>query len=109
MTRPRPGPRGAAPLEPLPAEPQEAGDGEATLRAELAVAREQQEATAEILRAISQSPTELQKVLDIIVECAARLCDASDGVIFRVDPAERDVVFSRPANLTGGGARGVVE
>jgi GAF domain-containing protein len=48
-------------------------------------ALEQQNATSEILRVISSSPTELQPVLDAVAERAARLCDSFDGSIFRVD------------------------
>jgi GAF domain-containing protein len=54
-------------------------------RGELAKAREQQAATADILRVISSSPTDLQRVFADIATSAARLCDAYDAVIRQVD------------------------
>src|SRR5262245_56825178 len=46
---------------------------------------EQQPATSEILRVISQSPTDVQPVFDAIAESARRLCDSSNSVVGRYD------------------------
>jgi signal transduction histidine kinase len=48
---------------------------------------EQQTATAEVLRIISASPTELQPVLDVVVKSAVRFCGANDAIILRCDGA----------------------
>jgi signal transduction histidine kinase len=46
---------------------------------------EQQTATAEILRVIARSPTDLQPVMEAVAENAARVCGATDSAIFRLE------------------------
>jgi two-component system, NtrC family, sensor kinase len=52
---------------------------------ELRTALDTQMATSEILGVISRSPTDIQPVFDAIVRSAARLCDADDAQLLRVD------------------------
>jgi GAF domain-containing protein len=56
----------------------------AQLEAELRQAREQQAATSEILRVISNSPTDVQPVFDAIVSSARRLLDAVGANVARL-------------------------
>ena len=49
---------------------------------EISEALEQQVATGDILRVIATSPTDIQPVLDVVVESAARFCDTEDAAIF---------------------------
>src|SRR5262245_12519767 len=48
-------------------------------------ALEQQTATAEILRVISSSPTDVHPVFDTIVRSAVTLCGSTNGAVFRYD------------------------
>src|SRR5262245_13960138 len=59
-----------------------------TSNRERAEAQEQQAATAEILRVISSTPTDIQFVFDTIVRTAARLCDAFDANLVLADGDE---------------------
>ncbi len=88
-------------------------------------ALEQQTATSEILRVISSSPTDVQPVLDAIVESGTKLCDAAFGSAFRFDghvmtfvahhnmtPGELEItrgVFPRRATRDTAAGRAVVE
>src|SRR5262249_58922117 len=60
--------------------------------AELREALEHQTATSEVLGIISRSPTDVQPVLDAIVESAARVCRIDD-VLLRLH--EGDVMIPR--------------
>jgi GAF domain-containing protein len=64
---------------------------------DLTEALEQQTATSDILRVISQSQTDVQPVFDAIVKSAVQLCGAQHSLIFELDgemlvPVSRHVV-----------------
>jgi signal transduction histidine kinase len=87
-------------------------------------ALEQQSATSEILRVISQSPTDVQPVFDTIVAAALKLCNASsaavltfDGELMRlgalanVSPNEADAVrlrYPKPPGRETAGSRAIL-
>ena len=74
----------------------------ALVRVRLAEAAMQQTATSEMLRLISNSP--IQSVLDAVAEHAARLCDASNARIWRLEDNLLRLVASygeSPATMDG--------
>jgi GAF domain-containing protein len=64
-------------------------------------ALERQTATAEILKVIAASPSDLQPVFDFIVERAVRLCGARMGRVFRYDGNVIQMVAGYGLNTPG--------
>src|SRR5262249_19909281 len=62
---------------------------------DLTEALEQQTATAEILRVISSSPTDLQPVMDVVAMSAARVCGATDSSVWRLEGEHLRLVARR--------------
>src|SRR5262245_49119480 len=71
-----------------------------TCRRELAESQEQQTATAEILRVISSSPTDVQPVLEAVVQNASRLCGAGNVSLYRAEGSLMRKVAEHGPRLT---------
>jgi two-component system, NtrC family, sensor kinase len=67
---------------------------------DLTEALDQQTATAEILRVIASSPTDVQPVFDIAAS-AARLCEAAEGTVYRFDGDLIHMVAYHGGDLNG--------
>src|SRR5262245_5652527 len=63
-----------------------------TSNQELTTSLDKQTATSDILRVISQSPTDVQPVFDAIVQSAVRLCGAIYGNVYKVNGGEIHLV-----------------
>jgi signal transduction histidine kinase/CheY-like chemotaxis protein/putative methionine-R-sulfoxide reductase with GAF domain len=77
----------------------------ARLITETREALEKQTATAEILRVISSSPTDVQPTFEAIARSAALICGAATGVVFPFDGAL--VQIGALFGITGAGAEAV--
>jgi GAF domain-containing protein len=64
-------------------------------------ALERQTATAEILRVIASSPTDVQPVFDVIVQSAVRLCGARFGRVYRYDGSIIEMVAGHGLSAKG--------
>ncbi len=77
------------------------GASYAELQRDLSEAHEQQTATAEILRVISSSPTDVQPVFEAIVESARRLCEAAFSVVFLTEAGQLTLAAMRGVDSAG--------
>jgi GAF domain-containing protein len=71
-----------------------------TRTSELTEALEQQTATADVLRVISTSPTDVQPVFDTIVRRAVALCDSLFACVYRFDGEMLHLAASQNADPT---------
>jgi GAF domain-containing protein len=69
----------------------------ARLLSELRESLQQQTATADVLRVISSSPTNIQPVLEAIVRTAGELCASEYSIFFRLKEGQYNVVCSNNA------------
>jgi GAF domain-containing protein len=87
---------------------------------ELRESLDQQTATAEILRAISQSPTDVQPVLAAVAKAAVRFCGAADALInlrdgdswiptAHVGPVSANIGLRFPLNRETANGRAIVD
>ena len=77
---------------------------------DLAESLQQQTATAEILKVISRSPTDIQPVLDAVAMDAAVVCGATDAIIMRAEgPEMRRVAHFGPIPLVMPAVRPLTE
>jgi signal transduction histidine kinase len=67
--------------------------------AELRESLDQQTATSDVLRVISQSPTDVQPVLRAVTAAACRFCGASDAVVILRDEAD-SMIAAHEGSLT---------
>src|SRR5262245_59478704 len=64
---------------------------------DLSESLQQQTATAEVLRVISSSPTNIQPILDAILETAGRLCESEYAMFFRFQDGKYHLAGSNNA------------
>jgi signal transduction histidine kinase len=69
-------------------------DAEQQRTRELSESLEQQTATSEVLQVISSSPGELEPVFQVMLENAARVCEAKFGMLFRLEDGAMRAVGS---------------
>jgi GAF domain-containing protein len=84
-TAPAPGTSDKKKIALLTRELREARKQQTAASRELSEALDQQTATAEVLRVISNSPTDVQPTFEAIAGSARRLCDAANAMVFRFD------------------------